>query len=49
LKRFILLPPEELFAKFISYIYGHAIGRLSKEEEKLLKAAKCPKPNLKYL
>jgi len=32
-----------------SGIYGHAIGGLNKEQEKLFKAAKCPKPNLKHL
>jgi len=32
-----------------SGIYGHAIGGLSKEQEKLFKAAKCPKPNLNHL
>jgi len=32
-----------------SGIYGHAIGGLIKDQEKLFKAAKCLKPNLKHL
>jgi len=32
-----------------SGIYGHAIGGLSKDQEKLFKAAKCLKPNLNHL